>query len=80
MTRASVQTLQRAARSVRGHVEYRTRSGRVALPYEAAFARLSVAEVPRELRGRVAGWRLGAWREREPGVWAVECWPEVTRG
>lgn len=80
MSRAHVQALQRVRRAVRGHVEYRTRAGRVAPPDGAAFARLCVAEVPRELRGRVAGWRLGVWREREPGVWAVECWPEVARG
>lgn len=78
MTRRHVQALQRAARAVRGHVEYRTRSGRLALPDgSAAFARLYVAEVPRELRGRVTGWRLGVWRERSPGEWSIECWPDV---
>ena len=80
MSRAQVQALQRAARAVRGHVEFRTRAGHVALPDRAAFARLCVAEVPRELRGRVAGWRLATWRERSPGEWSIECWPEVRRG
>lgn len=80
MSRAQVVALQRLARSVRGHVGYWSRAGRVALPDGAAFARLYVAEIPRDLRGRLTGWRLGVWRERSPGEWAVECWPEVTRG